>query len=210
MPKNGFTMIELLVGLVISMLCMIIMLMLFKQLMHVSLNSSQDAEYDAQLQSGMLSAQKYMQNAGYGSGKSSDIAIGSYSGNPAVFWLFVKEIGATPIAYQCQGIGEEISTENNQKVHRLVLLKKNACGTTEAITAGTWVKDQPIVVIKNTAAAPIYQFNMSSGTACTPFGIDKTASAGLKQVTLTAARQHMTGIGQNIQNVVCLNNIAAT
>ena len=67
MPKNGFTLVELMVGLVIGMLCMIMMLMLFKQVSHISLQSSQDAEYDAQLQTSMLIVQKLIQNAGYGS-----------------------------------------------------------------------------------------------------------------------------------------------
>lgn len=210
MPKNGFTMIELLVGIVIAMLCMVTMLMMFKQLTQVGVNSTQDAEYDAQLQSGMLAAQKYIQNAGYGSGEQTDIAIGSYSGNPAVLWLQVEDLNASPIAYQCQGIGEEITTVDGQKIHRLVLLKKAACGKTEAITAGAWVKDQPIVAIKNPADAPVYQFALSSGTACAPFGIEKDNAAGLKQITLKAARQHMTGVGENIQNVVCLSNISTT
>jgi prepilin-type N-terminal cleavage/methylation domain-containing protein len=210
MPKNGFTLIELLVGIVIAMLCMVTMLMLFKQLTQVGVSSSQDAEYDAQLQSGILAAQKYIQNAGYGSGQQADIAIGTYASNPAIFWLSVKQLGAVPLEYQCQGIGEEVSTEGSQKVHRLVLLKKVACGKTEAVTAGTWVKDQPIVVIRNNTAAPIYSFSLSTTSACTSFGIDKTASQGLKQVQLTATRQYMTSLGQNIQNTICLNNITST
>lgn len=210
MPKNGFTMIELLVGIVIAMLCMITMLMLFKQLTHVGLSSTQDAEYDAQLQSGMLAIQKYVQNAGFGSGQQGDIASGTYSGNPAIFWRSVKELNVTPIAYECRGVGEVITTEDGQKVHRLVLLKKTACGTSEAITAGSWEKDQPIIAIRNSSDAPIYQYAIAAGSGCSPFGIEKTSATGLKQITLTAARQHMTGIGQNIQNVVCLSNITTT
>lgn len=210
MHKNGFTMIELLVGIVIAMLCMITMLMLFKQISHIGVNTTQDAEYDAQLQSGILAAQKFIQNAGYGSGAQTDIALGSFAGNPAILWLFAKDLSASPLAYQCQGIGEEITTEDGQTVHRLYLLKKTACGKTEAITAGTWEKDQSITVIRNSTTTPLYKYAMTSG-ACSPFGIDKSNAAGLKQVTLTAARQHMSsGVGQNIQTVVCLNNIATT
>ena len=210
MPKNGFTIIELLVGIVIAMLCMVTMLMLFKQLTQVGVSSSQDAEYDAQLQSGILAAQKYIQNAGYGSGQQTDIAIGTYASNPAIFWLSVKQLGAVPLEYQCQGIGEEVSTEDGQQVHRLVLLKKVACGKTEVITAGTWVKDQPIIAIRNSTTPPIYQYAITSGTGCSPFGIEKASGTGLKQITLTATRQHMTGVGQNIQNIICLNNITST
>lgn len=210
MHKNGFTMIELLVGIVIAMLCMITMLMLFKQISHIGVDTTQDAEYDAQLQSGILAAQKFIQNAGYGSGQQTDIAIGSFAGNPAIVWLFAKDLSATPLAYECQGIGEEITTEDGQTVHRLYLLKKTACGKTEAITAGTWEKDQSITVLRNNSTTPLYQYTMTAG-ACSPFGIEKANAKGLKQVTLTAARKHMSsGVGQNIQTVVCLNNIATT
>ena len=210
MLRNGFTIIELLVGIVIAMLCMVTMLMLFKQLTQVSVSSTQDAEYDAQLQSGMLTIQKYVQNAGFGSGQQSDIDSGTYSGNPAIFWRSVKEINTTPLSYECKGIGEVVTTEDGQKIHRLVLLKKTACGTTEAITSGTWEKDQSIIAIRNSTATPIYQYAITSGTGCSPFGIEKASGTGLKQITLTATRQYMTGIGQNIQNVICLNNITST
>ena len=205
MNKNGFTLVELMVGLVISMLCMITMLMLFKQVSHISLQSNQDAEYDAQLQTGMLIVQKLIQNAGYGSGAANDIEIGTYLSRPAVFWRYVEDIDASPIVYICQGVSEQITTDNNQKVHRLIVLKKDNCGNLNAVSSGTWQHQQTIIAIRNQSDSALFQYAMSASD-CRPFGIDKN-NFGIRQITLTAPRQYLTGTGENIQTKVCLNNI---
>ncbi len=205
MPKNGFTLVELMVGLVIGMLCMIMMLMLFKQVSHISLQSSQDAEYDAQLQTSMLIVQKLIQNAGYGSGAVDDIETGTYLSQPAVFWRYVQNVDASPIVYICQGISEQISTENNQKVHRLMVLKKDSCGNSTSVSSGTWQEQQTVIAIRNQSDSPLFQYTLSASN-CRPFGIDKQ-NVGIRQVTLTAPRQYLTGTMANVQTTVCLNNI---
>jgi Tfp pilus assembly protein PilW len=205
MKANGFTIIELMVGVVISMLCMIMMLMFFKQLSHISLSSSQDAEYDAQLKTGMLVIEKLVQNAGYGSGQLSDIATGTHYGNPAVFWRFIPDLSATPVSYQCHGVAEQVVSDGAQKTHRLVILKKTNCGTSTAVNEGNWEEYQPIVSVKNTSATPLFEYSIAQGD-CRPYGIDKD-NAGVRQLTLTAPRQHGTDLGQNIKTTVCLNNI---
>lgn len=205
MPKNGFTLVELMVGLVIGMLCMIMMLMMFKQVSYISVQSSQDAEYDAQLQTSMLIVQKLIQNAGYGSGAVSDIATGTYMSNPAVFWRYVENVNASPIVYTCQGVGEKITTENNQKVHRLIVLKKDSCGNSSAVNSGAWQEQQTVVAIRNQSDTALFQYSLSASN-CRPFGIDKN-NIGIRQITLTAPRQYLTGTAANIQTTVCLNNI---
>lgn len=208
MKQNGFTLVELMVGLVVSMLCMIMMLMLFKQVSQISMSSSQDAEYDAQLQTGLLVAQRFIQNAGYGSGQANDIYVGTQFGNPAVFWRMVSNLSSSPVSYSCQGIGEKVTTEGKFKIHRLVLLKKTACGTSEAIQSGTWEEDQSIMAIKNQNDSATFQYTLISN-ACRPFGIDKNTS-GSKQLTLTAPRQNMTGLGNSVETSICLSNIKST
>lgn len=208
MRANGFTMLELLVGLLIAMLCSIMLLMLFKQTTQISVNSAHDAEYEAQLQTGMMIAQRFIQNAGYGSGSPSDIEIGTHLNQPAVFWRYVPNLAATPISYVCQGIAEEITTEGNFKLHRLILIEKANCGNTTAITSGTWQEAKALVAIRNTADTPIFQFSLSVSD-CTPFGIDHHKS-GSKQINLSAARPHITGVGNQLQTAICLNNIKVT
>lgn len=206
MKQAGFTLIELMIGLVIAMLCMLMMLMLFKQITQIGLNAAQDAEYDAQIQTGLLVSQKFMQNAGYGSGLSNDIQIGTHYGHSAVFWRFIPDLGTTSIAYQCQGIAEKITTDGNTKLHQLILLKKT-CGSDPANWKnGTWEEDQNIVAFRSSKSAPIFAYNITLGK-CTPYGVDKNNSKGLRQMTITAKREHITGTGDSIKNTICLNNI---
>ena len=208
MKANGFTMIELMIGLLIASLCSIMLLMLFKQTSHIAVNSAQDAQYEAQLQTGMLVAQRFIQNAGYGSGSPTDIEIGTHAGKPAVFWRYINRLDTTPIEYTCQGLAEEISTEGSFQLHRLILIEKTNCGTTQALTAGTWQESKAIIAIKNQSTTPIYQYAMSNSD-CTPFGIDNSKS-GSKQLTLSAARPHITGVGSQLQTAISLTNIKVT
>lgn len=206
MKQAGFTLIELMVGMVIAILCMLMMLMLFKQITQIGMSAAQDAEYDAQIQTGLLVAQKFIQNAGYGSGLANDIQKGTQFGYSAIFWRFIPNIGTTPITYQCQGIAEKITTDGNTKLHQLILLKK-ACGSEPTTWInGTWEEDQNIVTFRSSKSDPIFQYDISAGK-CTPYGVDKNNSNGLKQLTITAKREHMTGTGGSIKNTVCLNNI---
>lgn len=205
MKANGFTLLELMVGIVISMMCMIMMMMFFKHHSAISLSSSQDAEYDTQVKTGLLIIEKFVQNAGYGSGKPEDVDIGTYSGNPALLWRYMPNLNAVPMSYECQGITEKIENENGHKIHRLVLLKNPNCGNDTAITDLSWPEPQSILAIKNDSATPIFQFQLSHGD-CRTYGIDSN-NAGARQLTVTAPRQHGTGVGQEVQTKICLNNI---
>lgn len=208
MKKNGFTLIELLVSLVIGMLCMLTMLMIFKQTSQISVQSSRDAEYDAQLQTGMLIAQKLIQNAGYGSGALDDIETGTYLSKPALFWRYVEDIDATPISYTCQGISEQINTENNQQIHRLIVLKKDNCGNSASVSSGTWQEEQTVMAIRNSSSSALFEYTLNNND-CRPFGIDKN-NMGSRQIKLTAPRQYLTGTAEKIEMTVCLNNIKST
>ena len=208
MKQNGFTMIELLVGLVIASLCSIMMLMLFKQSSQITMNSAQDATYEAQLQTGMMVAQRFIQNAGYGSGSPSDIEIGQYNNQRAVFWRYMPNLNTTPVTFNCQGLAEEISGTSSLKTHRLILIEKTNCGNTTALSEGTWQESKAIVAIQSTSTSPLFTFELA-GSDCTPFGIDSRTS-GTKQLTITAARPYLTGVGSSLQTAICLSNIKVT
>lgn len=139
MAKNGFTLVELLIGMLIGMLCIIILLMLFKQISRVGMVSARDAEYDAQLETGVLIAQKLIQNAGYGSGNAADIATGfvtftsdtaanaTTTGQPAIFWRVSPDPNATTKSFDCYGLAERISASGANQIHRLMYLTKENC-----------------------------------------------------------------------------------
>lgn len=207
MKSNGFTLVELLIGVVIATLCMLMMLSLFKQTTQIGIASSHDAEYDAQIQIGLLVAQKFIQNAGYGSGLSNDIILVSSTSIPTLYWRFIPLISQTPITYKCQGIVEKIVSDHSTYLHRLVLIKKN-CGSTTDWQTGTWEEDQTLATIRSSKSDPIFQYSLAAQN-CTPYGIDNNNAKGLKQLTISAQREHITGTvtGSTVKNTVCLNNI---
>lgn len=220
MKKNGFTILELLVGLVVAMLCMIMMLMTFKQISKVSLESSMDAEYDTQVQLGMLVLQKVIQNAGYGSGNAADIAVNA--DNNTLYLRFTPDL-SSPNVITCQALVSENDLAN--KEYKLYLVTNNNCrksvdGIYEAYSniAANEVWDHstntksPLISIRNkeiTSFTPaVFTFNLQSipgGKKCTPYGISKDNPSGTKSVTIKAQGQYITE--KQIQSLICLNNI---
>ncbi len=210
MKKNGFTMLELLIGLVVAMLCMIMMLMTFKQISKVSLESSLDAEYDTQVQLGMLVLQKVIQNAGYGSGNAADILVDDNK----LYLRFTPDL-AIPTVIKCQALTFENDVTN--KEYKLFLLENTVnCGTTTSLNSIAWTNlnttKSPLITIKNkeisATTPPIFSFSVQSLTSpqkCTPYGISNSNPSGTKTVTVTAQGQHITE--KQIQSLICLNNI---
>ncbi|MFV5466316.1 PilW family protein [Acinetobacter towneri] len=212
MNKNGFTMLELLVGLVVAMLCMIMMLMTFKQISKISLESSLDADYDTQVQLGMLVLQKVIQNAGYGSGQTTDIKVNST--NDMLYLRFIPNVN-NPLAYTCQALG--YANDPIKKEYKLFLFENSVnCGASTDLATIDWTNTNttksPLITIKNKnieAATPaVFKFyveNLASDKKCTPYGISPDNPSGTKTVTVTAKGQHTTE--KQIQSLICLNNI---
>lgn len=204
MRQKGFTLVELMVGLVISLLCMAMMMMLFKQITRTGAEAARAAEYDAQLETSLLIVQKLVQNAGYGSGASDDVATAAYSGGGnALYWRTAPNLSA-PANYECKGIAEKIEASGTRYIHRLLLLDSAACAAGD-LTAKTWALSQTMISIKAATVAPIFSFSVAGN--CSPFG---TANVqGAKKVVISATREDIgTGaLGKNVQRAVCLNNI---
>lgn len=224
--KNGFTLIELLVGIVIAMLCMIMMLMLFKQISKVSLASMQDADYDAQVQTGALIIQKLVQNAGFGIDRSAtptsveDVEVLNIDNKPAIFWRVLSSNPTDATAtrkYTCEALISE--NDLTHKEYKLFMLSyPDNCGPDlNPGTASLWsdptrYTKSPLVTIRNpdiTATTdPIFSFSLNdvpTGKNCTPYGISENNPAGSKYVTVTAKSKDLDI--KAIQQTICLNNI---
>lgn len=230
MKQNGFTLVELLVGMAVAMLCMTMMLTVYAQISQLGSDAMRTAEYDAQLETGVLIAQKLIQNAGYGSGAATDIATGyvtfksnvtqadaTTSGKPAIFWR-VKDPTST-----CYGLAENVIQNGSTYEHRLYYLTNstNSCDVaTPILTTMTNWNAKPIVLLKVVSTAsnpitnpadPIFIFNQpppSSG--CSPFGtsdVTGVAGGGMngKLVTIMGKRLD---ISNHIVRSVCLRNIS--
>ena len=204
MRQHGFTIIELLVGLLVAMLCLLMMLMLFKQTTKIGVHAGQDAQYNTQIQTGLLIAQKFIQNAGFGSSQPHDIQI--VEEHPqVVYWRLVPEPHITPIRYECQGMVERISDQGTQKLHQLVLIGK-PCGSNETWIEGQWQDQQVLVNILSQQNTPIFHYRLNEGN-CTPYGINQKDHQGLKQLVIEARREHSDHV---IKNLICLNNIVVS
>ena len=202
MKQNGFTMVELLIGLLLSTLAMTMMLALFKNIVHVGVDSAQGSEHDTKLQNSLLTIQKLVQQAGYGHGAQDDIVLGTFDSNPALLWRFATALDPTTNAgtnYLCQGIGEKI--EPNAKTHRLVFLAGTPCSDTADLTTITWQIKQHLASIRSAQTTPLIDYDLVASPNCIPFGIDNSYGGG-KRLTLTA-----TITGRTIKPSLCLNNI---
>lgn len=217
MRQNGFTLIELLVGLLLASLLMLSMLTLFKQVSHIGLSSSQDTQYQAQLEIGMLTIQKLIQGAGYGSGSHDDVATGTFNGEDAIFWRSATSFDPDPtvtVTYQCRGFGIKIDQDGSHYIHRLLLLNATNCDDTTNLVNFNWQVEQGIAKVKINPqdnppynGDPVFQFGLTSGE-CVPFGIDLGDSKGDMQVKISGLRKYDYGVG-NKERFVCLNNIKA-
>ncbi|MGA8135941.1 MULTISPECIES: hypothetical protein [Pseudomonas] len=87
--QRGFTMISLMVGTVISLLSILAMLSLYKNLVYSTVTSLQSASQDGQVASGLLTAQRELMNGGFWSGSPTARATSDIDNN------FVLLSGAT-------------------------------------------------------------------------------------------------------------------
>jgi Tfp pilus assembly protein PilW len=64
-PQRGFNLIGLMIGMTLSMVSILAMLSLYKNLIGVSVASIKDAKQDGQIAAGLLTAQRELLNAGF-------------------------------------------------------------------------------------------------------------------------------------------------
>ncbi|MCO8165719.1 hypothetical protein NJC38_26650 [Pseudomonas sp. 21LCFQ010] len=65
-PQRGFNLISLMIGMTLSLISILAMLALYKNMVGISVRSIQDAQQDGQVSAGLLTAQLEMRNAGFG------------------------------------------------------------------------------------------------------------------------------------------------
>ena len=197
--QKGLTIISLMVGLVISMLCLIALLTLFKAIVTTSVDSQQNAQQDTQLFNGLTLAQMLAQNAGFGFSSGTNVLITSrtlaldnsisVASQKAVLWRYYATIN-TPSTLTCQGIA---SVLNNDQT-KLILLKANSCAQTSNLDNLTWTVDRVLAILPS---ASTISFNLATQT-CAPYGIGTAASHS--KLTITA---------NTFSFPVCLSNITS-
>jgi len=197
----GFTMVELLIGLVLSSIVSIAMLMFFKQSMYISLEARKDAEIDTKIQATLITIKKIVQDAGFGIGQHNDIVIGEYESNPALFWRRFDSIFNAAVI--CRGIGEKI---DNSGMHRIVLLEKNCTADVDIDSTG-WTENQQLASFLTTIAEPVIKYELESNPGCNPFGISTHNGEGKKTITIEANPDEDNLAHKKTSIRICLLNI---
>lgn len=127
--QRGITLISLMIGTVFSMLTILAMLALYKNLIQVSVEAIQDANHDGGLASAMLTAQLELQSAGFGMSEDFDqiVFLHKTASTNAILWYY-KPSPLTTNQKQCVGLIERQHPADDKKQFRtLTLLKQPNC-----------------------------------------------------------------------------------
>ena len=195
--QQGFTLVNLLVGLAISMLCLMALLALFRTVIHTSVDARKSSILDTQLQNSLTTIQILTQNAGFGYPASSipnivEVAsIANVTTNKAILWRLDDDIKTTTASI-CQGI---TYTEN-----ALILLKSRCSYNLPLATGSTWEKDSTLASFPT---GTTITFELKD-QICAPYG--SAIITGIKVLNITASDS----TGTTIKFPVCLSNILST
>ena len=199
--QQGFTLVSLLVGLAISMLCLIALLALFRTVIHTSVDARKSSILDTKLQNSLTTIQVLTQNAGFGYPASSipnivEVAsIANVTTNKAILWRLDDDINTTTASI-CQGI---TYTEN-----ALILLKKTCSYNLPLTTGSTWEKDSTLAYFPTGTTITFELKDQPPNKPCAPYG--SAIITGIKVLKITASDSTRT----TIKLPVCLSNILST
>ncbi|MCK4081971.1 PilW family protein [Acinetobacter radioresistens] len=195
--QQGFTLVSLLVGLAISMLCLIALLALFRTVIHTSVDARKSSILDTKLQNSLTTIQILTQNAGFGYPASlipnivEVASITNVTTNKAILWRLDDDIKTTTASI-CQGI---TYTEN-----ALILLKSRCSYDLPLATGSTWEKDSTLASFPT---GTTITFELKD-QICAPYG--SAIITGIKVLNITASDS----TGTTIKFPVCLSNILST
>lgn len=233
--QSGTTLISLLIGLLIAMLCIIAVLSSYRTIVKTGVESRVAATHDAQLQTGLASAQIFLQNAGFGlegTDYSLDTPIDVDSKNiKALLWRYDNSTKIDGTKIVCQGLADVESLDSKKR--RLVLLKSDSttCNDSSDLSTFDWEIQTTLANLEDysTDLSNPKQITFAEETpppprVCTPFGagvLAKTPAEVLANVphpliTITAqtSTQQIAGLGikeelREVKVPVCLLNIAS-
>jgi hypothetical protein len=135
--QRGMSLIGLLIGLLISVLCILASLTLYKNLIQVATESKLDSNHDGQIASTMLIMQLEVQSAGYGieGANFAHIVAQNDSEKSQLLWRFSPNSGTT---FECRGfLEEQLEDEGIFRVLKLIKAT-SGCNASAALSSLTW------------------------------------------------------------------------
>lgn len=222
--QRGISLVGLLVGLLISMLCVLALLTLYRNLVQASTTAQVDTLFDGKMATTVLAIQKATHKAGYGiPNAGADSIVANDTGSELqLLWRF--DDGGV----QCRGIEEKtvaVGTAPNTVDYRQIYLvtATTGCDTSSSLTAADWGEPTPRVVLgqwRMTDDLTTYfadehpyllQFAFANA-ACTPFGaVDRDNLSEHRVLTVAAANSAIVHEPSRMRlntYSYCLSNIA--
>ncbi|WP_437882450.1 PilW family protein [Pseudomonas sp. LRF_L74] len=219
--QRGMTLVSLMIGCVLSMLTILAMLALYKNLIQVAVVATKDANHDGQLASALLVAQLELQGAGFGLEGSASNMLYLPTDTPALLWRYRTDPDDASTNW-CMGLLERSSSDGSRT---LTLLKKSACSANLASLSladetdtlkSAWQEDGVIdlATLMPGSSGTLLTIEQNASTNCNAYSSgDGTLHP---QITLTA--QSASGLasaaaGASITPIsyrVCLSNISAS
>jgi Tfp pilus assembly protein PilE len=215
--QSGTTLISLLIGLLIAMLCILALLSSYRTIVKTGVESRIAATHDTQLQAALTTAQMMLQNAGFGLQGSNNlltttIQVGSKTIS-AVLWRYNN---GTNIV--CQGLADVESSDNKKR--RFILLEgfendsSAPCNGTLNLASFKWKVQSTLANLEDYSSdkSNPKQITFSQTTsACTPFGagtVEESYQYPLITISAKTSTQKIAGLG-TVQVPICLLNIAS-
>lgn len=213
----GTTLISLLIGLLISMLCILALLSSYRTIVKTGVESRIAATHDTQLQAGLTTAQMFLQNAGFGLEGSNNlltatVQVGSKTIS-AILWRYKNDTNIV-----CQGLADVESSDNKKR--RFVLLEgfENdsgaPCNGTSNLGSFKWKEQSTLANLEDYSIDKSnpqqITFNQTTST-CTPFGagtVEESSKHPLIIVSAKTSTQKIAGL-ETVQVPICLLNIAS-
>lgn len=215
--QTGATLISLLIGLVIAMLCILAVLTAYKTTVKSGVDSRKASTHDTQLQSGLTMAQIFLQNAGFGFDSGNNILATTLQINSkstkAVVWRIKDNSIVT-----CSGLAD-IESEDRKK-RKLVLISGHsddmgtACNETSNLGSFTWKVESILSNLddfSNDQSNPSQVAFTLENKVCTPFGAteeNEAVSHPYVLLSATTSTQTIAGL-EKVQVPVCIVNIAS-
>lgn len=172
----GTTMISLLIGLLVSVLCILASLSLYRNMVDITADATIDANYDGMIATAMLTAQLEVQNAGFGidAADATDVVVDD--ADNALLWRSTND----GVVYQCRGLQETERIEGDRRFRALRVVTSAVCNDLVDLT--TLVLDPgPIIAewfvlprlanyIAGAGNGTLFNFVVQA-QECSPFGV---------------------------------------
>lgn len=219
--QKGMSLIGLLIGLLISVLCILASLTLYKSLIQVATESKLDSNHDGQIASAMLIMQLEVQSAGYGIEAANFDHIVRHvpsAGEIQLLWRF----SPNGSAFECRGLHEK-PLEDGAFRELTVIKATGGCNASATLNSLSWedvsVLGRWRVVDDGVAGVGLDDHILTKSTMfdfkledklCSPYGASSSATENHGFLTVTvpgsAFLQGAPGIAAS-EYQFCLPNI---